>query len=79
MGFKSTELLLMWLEYYPCLSSMGLLLKYFLSMRKLNNLYKGGISSYCLILMIICFLKYFNLGHSDDLGENLIEFLKFFG
>jgi DNA polymerase sigma len=41
LGFKTTDLVLKWLEYFPCLTSLGILFKSFLGFRKLNNLYTG--------------------------------------
>ena len=39
----------------------------------------GGISSYCLLILIIVFLKEKNFGFSSKYGEIFEEFLKFYG
>lgn len=61
-----------------------LVLKQFLYMRNLNEVWKGGISSYCLTLMVISFLQ--NHIRPDEanspyanLGVLLIEFFELYG
>ena len=45
------------IEIFPCLEPLVLVLKQFLLQRDLNEVFTGGISSYCLILMTISFLQ----------------------
>ena len=45
------------IELFPCLPPLVLVLKQFLLMRELNEVFTGGISSYSLILMAISFLQ----------------------
>lgn len=45
------------IEIFPCLPPLVLVLKQFLVQRDLNEVFTGGISSYCLILMAISFLQ----------------------
>jgi len=42
---------------YPNLKYLVLVLKLFLLQRDLNEVFTGGISSYCLILMTVSFLQ----------------------
>lgn len=42
---------------YPKLSYLVLVLKQFLLQRDLNEVFTGGISSYCLMLMTVSFLQ----------------------
>ncbi len=68
-----------WLHYYPCLHPLTVLLKCFLYVRQFNNTYKGGISSYCLFIMIVAFLKEYKMGFYNDYSHILINFLNFYG
>jgi non-canonical poly(A) RNA polymerase PAPD5/7 len=62
-----------------------MVVKQMLLMRGLNEVYRGGLGSYALAMMIHCFLK----GHphiqsggikqQDNLGVLLMEFLELFG
>ncbi|MCQ2817095.1 MAG: nucleotidyltransferase domain-containing protein, partial [archaeon] len=47
-------------ERYPEIKYMLLVLKRYFKILKLNNSFKGGISSYSLFLLILAFLKYEN-------------------
>ena len=50
------------IEIFPCLEPLVLVLKQFLLQRDLNEVFTGGISSYCLILMTISFLQVHDSG-----------------
>lgn len=56
-GVGSAELILRYLEKYPCLRYLAMVLKQFLLQRDLNEVWTGGIGSYSLILMIVSFLQ----------------------
>jgi non-canonical poly(A) RNA polymerase PAPD5/7 len=64
-GVKSAALIKEYLNEYPCLKHLAMVLKQFLLQRDLNEVWTGGIGSYSLILMIVSFLQvnknYFNL------------------
>lgn len=57
----SCDLLKKYVESYPCLREVGILLKEFLSLHDLNSAYRGGISSYSAILLIVAYMKNFKL------------------
>ena len=68
---------------YPSLTPLVLLLKQFLYERGLNNTYTGGLSSYCLTLMIVSFLQ-LNTPEKPkkkgmNWGKDLLNFLHYFG
>ena len=46
-----------YLNEYPCLKHLAMVLKQFLLQRDLNEVWTGGIGSYSLILMIVSFLQ----------------------
>jgi non-canonical poly(A) RNA polymerase PAPD5/7 len=76
------------LTYHP-LVPLALVLKQLLYERGLSNTYGGGLSSYCLVLMIVSFLqtsvpqkdcdRSYEKTHSKNLGEQLMKFLEFYG
>jgi non-canonical poly(A) RNA polymerase PAPD5/7 len=56
-GVKSAALIKEYLNEYPCLKHLAMVLKQFLLQRDLNEVWTGGIGSYSLILMIVSFLQ----------------------
>jgi DNA polymerase sigma len=57
LGCMSTDFMKRWLDIIPNLNPILLILKYLLSARGLNRPYKGGLSSYCLMIMVGAYLK----------------------
>ena len=83
-GLDSAVVISQFIQTYPFLPKLVLLLKQFLAQRKLNEIYMGGISSYCLILLLVSFLqRHPRYGGTDfssaNLGELLIEFFELYG
>lgn len=81
-GVNSAKLIKKLMKDHPSLPKLVLLLKQFLLHRNLNEVYNGGMSSYCLTLLIVSFLK----GHhkpkcepSVNLGTLLLEFFEHYG
>ena len=56
-GLKCVELVKGFISQYECLKPLVLVLKNILKISNLNDPYKGGLSSYGLILMIVSFLQ----------------------
>ncbi|KAL4465387.1 hypothetical protein ABPG72_009132 [Tetrahymena utriculariae] len=80
MGFLSTDFVVRWMGYYVRLQPMTIVMKCFLHARNLNTNFKGGISSYCLLIMIIAFFRdNQNISQSDDYSKILTNFLKYYG
>lgn len=80
---KSAKLIVKFMEDYPILKYLVLVLKQFLLQRDLNEVFTGGISSYSLILLTVSFLQ---LHPREDpanpdinLGVMLIEFFELYG
>jgi len=67
-----------YVEKYPQLRPLTLVLKYFLAQHQLNEPFTGGLSSFTLTLMIIRILQ-MNENKETDLGSLLLEFLKYYG
>jgi len=76
----SCDLLKKYVETYPCLREVGILLKEFLSLHDLNSAYRGGISSYSAILLIVAYMKNFKLQQSRKITPSrlLMGFLDFY-
>jgi len=56
-GVRSAQLILHYLEVYPSLKYLVYVLKQYLLQLNLNEVWTGGISSYSLILMLVCFFQ----------------------
>ena len=68
LGIMATMSMKQWMEIYPTLHPVSIVLKDLLKKRDLNNIYKGnpffnsgGISSYSMIVMVIAYMHAKNL------------------
>ncbi|XP_058221627.1 uncharacterized protein LOC131331748 isoform X4 [Rhododendron vialii] len=57
-GLQTTELVKELTEQFPAATPLALVLKQFLADRSLDQSYSGGLSSYCLVLLITRFLQH---------------------
>ncbi|XP_077405352.1 terminal nucleotidyltransferase 4A [Vanacampus margaritifer] len=82
-GVKAASFIKDYVQKYPVLPYLIFVLKQFLLQRDLNEVFTGGISSYCLILMVISFLQLHPRidarNPSENLGLLLIEFFELYG
>ncbi|CAK9867158.1 unnamed protein product [Sphagnum jensenii] len=82
-GLRTAELVRELMGQFPPITPLALLLKQFLADRSLDHPYKGGLSSYCQVLLITRFLQHQqHLGRppsSQSLGSLFMDFLHFFG
>ncbi|KAL3695829.1 hypothetical protein R1sor_009905 [Riccia sorocarpa] len=84
-GLRTAELVRELVGQFPALSPLALVLKQFLTDRSLDHPYTGGLSSYCLVLLITRFLQHQSHVQSNrqpssqNLGSLLVDFLHFFG
>ncbi|KAL0846046.1 hypothetical protein Bca101_019292 [Brassica carinata] len=81
-GLQTTQLVKDLTEQFPAATPLALVLKQFLADRTLDQSYSGGLSSYCLVLLITRFLQHeHHLGRSinQNIGRLLMDFLYFFG
>ncbi|KAF5180217.1 Non-canonical poly(A) RNA polymerase protein Trf4-1 [Thalictrum thalictroides] len=81
-GLQTTELVRELTEQFPAATPLALVLKQFLADRSLDHSYSGGLSSYCLVLLITRFLQHeHHLGRpiNQNLGSLFMDFLYFFG
>eukprot|EP01114_Cavostelium_apophysatum_P016701 TRINITY_DN4806_c0_g1_i2.p1 TRINITY_DN4806_c0_g1~~TRINITY_DN4806_c0_g1_i2.p1 ORF type:complete len:799 (+),score=201.32 TRINITY_DN4806_c0_g1_i2:176-2572(+) len=56
-GIVSADLISHYMREYPQLAPLAVVIKQLLYDHELNNAYAGGLSSYCLVLMITSFLQ----------------------
>ena len=66
-------------SYSPEITPLTHVLKRYLSMKRLNSCFNGGLASYSLLLMIILYTRYPKTSSITNLGSMLIGFLEFFG
>ncbi|CAD8150789.1 unnamed protein product [Paramecium octaurelia] len=80
LGQISTEQTLQWLSFYSELRPIVLLFKSLLKKRGLNDQYKGGISSFCIIQMVLAFLEScYHQNQASSIGFTTYKFLQFYG
>lgn len=78
-GLQSVTLVNNFLTKSPKLLPLTLVLKEFLYEKGLNLPFNGGLSSYCLTIMIKTFLSIFDRSGSKSIGEILVDFFKYYG
>ncbi|OAY76293.1 Non-canonical poly(A) RNA polymerase PAPD5 [Ananas comosus] len=82
-GLRTSELVRDLTQQFPASMPLALVLKKFLADRSLDHSYSGGLSSYCLILLITRFLQHeHHVGqptNQQNLGSLLMDFFYFFG
>ena len=82
-GVDGVKVIQDFIQQFPLLPKIVLVLKQFLTQRNLHEVFFGGISSYALILLVISFLKLHPRNTASDpnanLGVLLIEFFELFG
>ena len=78
---KQLELIKNILEDYPEIKPLIKIIKKILQITEMNNSYKGGMSSYCLFLLLYSYTKIYynnnkeNINFNNDYGSLLIGFL----
>lgn len=81
-GLRTANLVRELAGKFPAVLPLAVVLKQFLTDRCLDHPYSGGLSSYCLVLLITRFLQHqHHTGRSinQNLGRLLMDFLYFFG
>ena len=82
-GMDGVKVILEFVQQFPILPKLVLVLKQFLTQRNLHEVFFGGISSYALVLLVVSFLQLHprNAAHDPNanLGVLLIEFFELFG
>ena len=82
-GVDGVKVILEFIQQFPILPKLVLVLKQFLTQRNLHEVFFGGISSYALVLLVVSFLQQHPRNAANDpnanLGVLLIEFFELFG
>lgn len=81
-GVESAKMVKNLMKTYPTLPKIILVLKQYLVHRGLNEVYNGGMSSYCLTLLVFSFLQGYHKPKtlpSTNLGTLLLEFFELYG
>ena len=82
-GIESARMITSFIQEYPALPKLVLVIKQFLTQRNMNEVFFGGISSYSVILLIVSYLQLHPRFRADDsdanLGVLLIEFFELYG
>jgi len=77
-GLDAIEMVTGIISHYPMVRPLVLVLKQFLLDKGLLTAYTGGLSSYCVFLMVTRYLQEHPLGWADS-GVYLMGFLDFYG
>jgi DNA polymerase sigma len=80
LGIASCNLVKDYVNSYPCLREVSILLKEFLAVHEFNVAYKGGISSYSAVILIVAYMNNFQLQQSPHITPSrlLMGFLDFY-
>ncbi len=84
-GIDAARTIRSWLVETPGLREIVLIVKQFLSARKLNNVHVGGLGGYSIICLVYSFLQLHprlstgNISPYENLGVLLIEFFELYG
>ncbi|CAD8059451.1 unnamed protein product [Paramecium sonneborni] len=77
LGSITTDLVKRWMEEYPSLQQIVLILKSMIKKLKLSESYTGGLSSYSLIIMVYSYLREKRIT-SNLIGEQFIDLINFY-
>lgn len=78
LGLSTLYLTIELQKIYPSLQYLVLVIKKFLYKQDLNSAYKGGLSSYSLVIWVAALLNSMT-SVPDNLGKLICEFFRFFG
>ena len=74
------EYTIAYLSEFPSLRPLYIILRYCLELRDLTTVFKGGLGSYSILMMIVTAMKHASGKFaSDDLGSQLLHVLEFYG
>lgn len=83
-GVDAAAMLLKFFPRFPVLKPLALVLKQFLFSQDLHDTYKGGLSSFCLVIMIVAYLQAHERlktpgSQPHSVSSLLLGFLDFYG
>ncbi|CAK88180.1 unnamed protein product (macronuclear) [Paramecium tetraurelia] len=77
LGSITTDLVKKWMEEYPSLQQIVLILKSMIKKLKLSESYTGGLSSYSLIIMVYSYMREQRVA-SNLIGEQFVDLINFY-
>ncbi|KAL9092598.1 MAG: hypothetical protein Q9165_004402 [Trypethelium subeluteriae] len=84
-GIRAIETLKSWGSEFPAMPVIVCVIKQFLLMRGLNEMYTGGMNSFTIICLVVSLLQHHptlrsgNLSPHGDLGDILLQFFDYYG
>ncbi|CAI79317.1 TRAMP complex poly(A) polymerase subunit Cid14 [Schizosaccharomyces pombe] len=84
-GLKTCLVVNGFMKKYPALRPLVIIIKHFLNMRALNEVFLGGLSSYAIVCLVVSFLQLHprlstgSMREEDNFGVLLLEFLELYG
>ncbi|SCU91074.1 LAMI_0E04632g1_1 [Lachancea mirantina] len=84
-GLEAAKIIRGWLKETPGLRELVLVVKQFLSSRRLNNVHTGGLGGFSIICLVYSFLQLHprvmssDIDSMDNLGVLLIDFFELYG
>lgn len=81
-GLDGTKMIRKYVQEWPALRPLALVLKHFLALRELNEVFTGGLGSYALCCLLVSFFQHRGrqTAKTDEgLGELLLDFLETYG
>ncbi|CAD8115203.1 unnamed protein product [Paramecium sonneborni] len=77
LGYESTDMIMKWMLEYPNIQQLVLILKTIIKRLGYSESYKGGLSSFSLIIMVYSYLRE-NRVKNDQLGHQFLDMIYFF-
>ncbi|KAG0169152.1 hypothetical protein DFQ28_003175 [Apophysomyces sp. BC1034] len=84
-GLASAEIIKTMMRHQPGLRELTLIIKHFLAIRKLNEVFTGGLGGYAIVCLVMSFLQMHpkvasgEIDPEKHLGALLVEFLHLYG
>ncbi|KAF7722422.1 hypothetical protein EC973_003161 [Apophysomyces ossiformis] len=84
-GLASAEIIKTMIRQQPGLRQLTLIIKHFLALRKLNEVFSGGLGGYAIVCLVLSFLQMHpkvasgEIDPEKNLGPLLIEFFHLYG
>ncbi|CAD8102590.1 unnamed protein product [Paramecium primaurelia] len=77
LGYESTDMIIKWMQEYPTIQQLVLILKTIIKKLGCSEAFNGGLSSFSLIVMVYCYLRE-NRVESELLGQQFLDMMYFF-
>jgi len=84
-GLTAAQIIISWIKSTPGLRELVMIVKQFLSVRRLNEVHTGGLGGFSIICLVYSFLRLHprivtgSIDPMDNLGVLLIEFFELYG